>query len=158
MGLAIRLGLVAHIACASFASAALAHPPARIIALPGPEGAAGSGSYAISADSRTVGGWTRDPSTLLQVAFAWRIDGDRVEGFLLGDLPGGINNSSVQSVSANGKIMIGPALSDAGQEAFRWTAETGMVALDDLPGGTHHAYASDLTADGLVIAGYLQLR
>lgn len=71
----------------------------------------------------------------------------------LGDLPGGNYHSSPSEVSADGSTVVGSGKSDAGSEAFRWTAETGMVGLGDLPGGDVHSTASGVSADGSVVVG-----
>ena len=53
----------------------------------------------------------------------------------LGDLPGGFTFSHAQAISSDGRVIIGQSHSaestddDDTGEAFRWTAETGMVAL-----------------------------
>ena len=41
-----------------------------------------------------------------------------------------------------------------GREAFRWTAETGMIRLGDLPGGAIDAAALDVSADGSIVVGW----
>jgi probable HAF family extracellular repeat protein len=54
----------------------------------------------------------------------------------LGDLPGGDLSSFALGVSADGSVVVGAGNSAAGNEAFRWTAATGMAGLGDLPGGS----------------------
>jgi probable HAF family extracellular repeat protein len=71
----------------------------------------------------------------------------------LGDLPGGKTESWTGGVSADGQVVVGQSASSAGTEAFRWTAETGMVGLGDLPGGIFYSEATGISADGMVIAG-----
>ena len=53
----------------------------------------------------------------------------------LGDLPGGRFQSAAIGVSGDGHVVVGEGSSPQGREAFRWTAETGMIGLGDLPGG-----------------------
>ena len=52
----------------------------------------------------------------------------------LGDLPGGVFQSSARDVSADGAVVVGASRSAAGLLAFRWDAVNGMVSLGDLPG------------------------
>jgi probable HAF family extracellular repeat protein len=72
----------------------------------------------------------------------------------LGDLPGGAFNSAAYGVSADGSVVVGTGTTDAGEQAFRWTAATGMVSLGNLP---DHSFltsgASRVSADGSVIVG-----
>ena len=75
----------------------------------------------------------------------------------LGDLPGGLVGSSANGVSWQGTVIVGDSHSeDSGSsyEAFRWTAETGMLGLGDLPGGDFWSAGLDVSADGTVIVGY----
>lgn len=59
--------------------------------------------------------------------------------------------SEAYAVSADGSTVVGQVAS-SGYEAFRWTAETGMVGLGTLPaGGSTTAY--NISADGSVIVG-----
>ena len=73
----------------------------------------------------------------------------------LGDLPGGTFFSLAFDVSNDGDTVVGRSTSASGVEAFRWTAETGMMAgLGDLPGGGFSSQARGVSADGSVIVGY----
>ncbi|HWP30436.1 MAG TPA: hypothetical protein VNK96_01735 [Fimbriimonadales bacterium] len=72
----------------------------------------------------------------------------------LGDLPGGNFESVALGVSADGSVVVGYSKSANGQEAFRWTEDTGMVGLGDLPGSSFYSVASGASADGSVIVGY----
>lgn len=49
--------------------------------------------------------------------------------------PAGPSTARRLAVSANGRVVVGVSQSASGPQAFRWTAETGMVGLGDLPGG-----------------------
>jgi probable HAF family extracellular repeat protein len=62
-------------------------------------------------------------------------------------------NSEAFGVSANGSVIVGAQSHQAGhREAFRWTAESGMIGLGFLPGHTtSSAYA--VSADGSVVVG-----
>lgn len=67
----------------------------------------------------------------------------------LGDLPGRRFWSVPFAVSADGSTIVGvgvSAESGSNGEAFRWTAETGMVRLGDFRG-------SDVSGDGSVVVG-----
>ena len=43
-------------------------------------------------------------------------------------------------------------------EAFRWTEETGTVALGDLPGGTFRSAAYGVSGDGSIVVGHANLQ
>jgi probable HAF family extracellular repeat protein len=75
----------------------------------------------------------------------------------LGLLPGG-DSASAQGVSGDGSVIVGLGKSYNTPEydefeAFKWTADTGMVGLGDLPGGSFDSVARDVTADGATIVG-----
>jgi probable HAF family extracellular repeat protein len=72
----------------------------------------------------------------------------------LGDLPGGEFISDALGVSADGSVVVGVSSSKNGFEAFRWTAEVGMVGLGDLPGGAFESGAVAVSADGSVVVGH----
>ena len=58
-------------------------------------------------------------------------------------------------VSADGSVIVGSSNYDSGlAEAFRWTAETGMVGLGDLPGGAFSSQALGVSADGSIVVGH----
>lgn len=73
----------------------------------------------------------------------------------LGDLTGGDFSSRASDTSFDGSVVTGWSHSASGEpwEAFRWTANTGMVPLGDLPGGSYASTASGISADGHVIVG-----
>jgi len=71
----------------------------------------------------------------------------------LGDLPGGGNSSSGLGVSANGTVAVGSSRSSQEDEAFRWTASEGMVAIGSLDGGRFRQ-PMGVSADGSVIVGW----
>ncbi len=102
------------------------------------------GSAAISADDSVVA--SRDNSTTVTYdqAAVWTVGGGMVG---LGDLPGGptTSGSTANAASSDGSVIVGygtaagrPIPSGGStaltQEAFRWTAATGMVSLGVLPG------------------------
>ena len=57
------------------------------------------------------------------------------------------------AVNADGSVVVGRGTSSNGDEAFRWTEGTGMVALGDLAGGSFYSYANAVNADGSVVVG-----
>jgi len=71
----------------------------------------------------------------------------------LGDLPGGIIESSANGLSSDGSTVVGESKSAAGLEAFRWRADTGILGLGDLPGGAFQSKADAVSADGSVVVG-----
>jgi probable HAF family extracellular repeat protein len=73
----------------------------------------------------------------------------------LGDLPGGGFNSIASSLSSDGSIVVGYGTTSQGEQAFRWTKETGMVGLGNLSNGSFRGtWANDVSAQGTVIVGY----
>jgi probable HAF family extracellular repeat protein len=74
-------------------------------------------------------------------------------GHLPGYLSGGQISSSAQAVSADGSVVAGMSCVEQDCEAFRWTADEGMVGLGDLPGGEFYSVGMDVSADGFVVVG-----
>lgn len=75
-------------------------------------------------------------------AFRWTATGEMQS---LGAL-GPYGNSAALAVNSDGSVIVG----ESGTQAFRWTAETGMVALGSLPVSCS---ARAVNADGSVIVG-----
>jgi probable HAF family extracellular repeat protein len=71
----------------------------------------------------------------------------------LGDLPGGLVDSRVGAVSADGAVVAARSVSASGTEAVIWTAGNGLVAIGDLDGGSVFASSTALSADATVIVG-----
>ena len=72
----------------------------------------------------------------------------------LGHLEGGMPAYSVPwDISARGAIVVGESQSANGREAYRWSADTGMVALGSLGGADFFSTAWRISTEGLVIAG-----
>jgi probable HAF family extracellular repeat protein len=72
----------------------------------------------------------------------------------LGNLPGGDPPHSIPwDISPNGTIVVGESQSPNGLEAYRWSADTGMVALGSLGGEDFFSTAWRISADGRVIVG-----
>ncbi len=71
----------------------------------------------------------------------------------LGVLSGG-NNSWAYGVSGDGTTVVGCSQSTPGPQAFRWTADEGMIGLGDLPGGgLYGSSGKRVSADGSVVVG-----
>jgi len=66
----------------------------------------------------------------------------------LGDLPGGAAASYATAVSAAGNVIVGWSLSEQGDEAFRWTRDSGISGL-----GGNQSRANDVSPNGHVIVG-----
>lgn len=106
----------------------------------------GAVTNGISRDGRVIVGALQDASLLPEAAY-W------VEGsapVTLGYLTGG-NQSTARAASADGSVIVGMAGTFSGQNAFRWTAATGMVDLGKL--GSFNSEALDVSADGAIVVG-----
>lgn len=119
-----------------------------------PGGILESRAFGISADGSTIVGDSRS-ATGLQ-AFRWRLETGMVG---LGDLPGGAFEGTGIGVSADGSVVVGSSSSTGStilgrEEAFRWTAATGMVGLGDLPGGVFLSEAFAAPNQGAMVVGY----
>jgi len=106
-----------------------------------------SAAIATSADgSIVVGHGNSTQSGGNDEAFRWT---DSTGLVSLGDLPGGIYFSSAGDISADGAVIVGSSASGLpGGEAFRWTAQGGMMGL-----GAARSSANGVSADGGVIVG-----
>jgi probable HAF family extracellular repeat protein len=72
----------------------------------------------------------------------------------LGNLvPNQNSHDTAFGVSADGSVIVGQSGDDLTQEAFRWTATTGMAGLGHLPGGVATSAATGVSADGSVVVG-----
>ena len=71
----------------------------------------------------------------------------------LGDLDGGGFFSNAWAVSTDGSVVVGEGDAEAGNEAFRWTSDGGMIGRDDSLDGGHWNEARGVSADGSVIVG-----
>ena len=70
----------------------------------------------------------------------------------LGDLPGGDFSSVAYDVSADGSTVVGESISDAGVEAFSWTAATSMVDFGGAASPPSGAAA--VSANGNTVVGW----
>lgn len=71
----------------------------------------------------------------------------------VGDLDGGIYESRVNAISADGRTVVGQSFSGATQEAFVWTREGGIQAIPGAPAGYDESEATGVSGDGSVIVG-----
>lgn len=120
-----------------------------------PGGIFDSQALGVSADGSVVVGI--GTAALGLEAFRWTASGGMVG---LGDLPGGPFTSGAFGISDDGAVVVGSGnavLTDTAvvtAEAFRWTADGGMVGLGDLPGGIFLSLPEGVSADGSVVVGY----
>ena len=101
---------------------------------------------AVSADGTVVVGANWDEAGCCE-AFRWAADSELVR---LGRLPAD-TQSIAHAVSADGSVIVGRSESASGEEAFRWTQETGMVGLGTPPGCRRKSASWGVSADGSVI-------
>ena len=71
----------------------------------------------------------------------------------LGYLTGG-SCSEATAVSADGSVVVGTSCTASGVQAFRWTADTGIVAIP-IPDGLTDSWATDISADADFLLGYV---
>ena len=71
----------------------------------------------------------------------------------LGDLPGGSFSSVANSVSANGKYVVGAGATASGNRGFVWTLSGGLVQLDALTGAATPTAAANAVSNNGVIVG-----
>ncbi len=148
-------GQAADTAGASVAAAWYGH---GLVALPRLAGSAGGVAFGISADGRTCVG-SSSITNDSYLATLWNGAG----ALALGDLPGGTRACAAYAASADGSRVVGFATTTAGEEAFLWTAATGMRRLQDiliaaglgphLRGWTLNR-AAGISYDGRTIVGY----
>ena len=113
-----------------------------------PGGDISSGALAVSADGSTVVGYSSVAGGY--EAVRWRRESGLVS---LGEFSGGLHRGRGFDVSADGSVVVGLSSSANGtipefDEAFRWTAATGMVSAGELPGSQFYGRAFTVTHDG----------
>jgi uncharacterized membrane protein len=111
-------------------------------------------AHAVSADGSIVVGQRFSDGVI--EAFRWTVDQGLVG---LGNLRGGNGLSRAFGISADGSTIVGesmwatpPGTTGWGPQAFRWTADAGIVGLGLLPGSSS-TRAMAVSADGSVIVG-----
>ena len=104
---------------------------------------------AVSADGIVTVGNCEMPG-IGQFAYRWTVAGG---GQLLGDLPGGADNSIAYDTSDDGTVIVGRGNSNYGGEAFVWSASGGIAGLGDLPGGAFSSSAAAVSGNGRFAVG-----
>lgn len=102
----------------------------------------------VSADGQTIVGYASTPGTASDEAFVWTSKTGMIG---LGFLGTAHDTSYANAVSSDGTIVVGSSWNGSAQQAFRWTAQSGMVPLIGLPGDSR---AFSVSADGSVAVGY----
>lgn len=112
-----------------------------------PGGSYSSSAIGVSGNGSVVVGVGQSPeSGSNNVATLWT----QTSGLMsLGVLQGGVYSSAAIAVSDDGAVVVGFSSSDLNDQAFRWTAATGMVGL-----GLARSQATGVSSDGQVIAGH----
>lgn len=122
------------------------------------------GSYAagVSADGSVIAGYSSKDGNVYLEAFRWTQEGGMVGlGAVAGD-----NFSFAKGISADGKVIVGVSRHlfsryDATQQAFRWSAATGMQSVTDwlakagvvVPSDMQLTTAVATNADGSIVVG-----
>lgn len=117
-----------------------------------PGGSPGNQASAISADGGTAVGWSGSARASIE-ACRWQADGHPVA---VGDLDGGLFQSSAVDVSADARILVGYGTDEGGTQPCRWTADGVVAALGQVsnPGQTPVSGVSlGVSADGSVVVG-----
>lgn len=84
-------------------------------------------------------------------AVTWAADGSST---VLGMLPGDAE-ATATAVSRDGSTVVGASKNSNGSHrAFRWTRQTGLVALGSDPAGLLGSYATSVSGDGRLIVGW----
>jgi probable HAF family extracellular repeat protein len=115
-------------------------------------------AYAANADGSVAAGYAVIVPLYADIEiFRWTAAGGIQ---ILGDIPGGLTNSTARGISADGNTIVGFGSSAAStavcgicQEAFKWTAQTGFVPLGDLDGGNFDSHATAISGNGQIIVG-----
>jgi len=115
-------------------------------------------ALATSSDGSVIVGYGAAPNGDWPDPTRWSdADGVAYLGYLLPGTTG--VDSSALAVSGDGAVVVGYSASSnswlPGQnEAFRWTAQGGMLGLGDLEGGAFSSSALGVSADGSVVVGF----
>jgi probable HAF family extracellular repeat protein len=128
---------------------------AGLVGLPAANPAFDTAAYAVSWDGAVVVGTAPYDRFGNRGAALWRASTSWV---LLGALPGvPFAVGAAYGASPDGAVIVGWGASGpqgTATEAFRWTAQDGMVGLGDLPGGNFFSSAYAVSANGSVIVGF----
>jgi len=105
----------------------------------------------LSSDGLVIAGSGRTAAGELTRAFRWTAE----DGPYWLGCPCTFSHSEAFGISADGSVIAGVGrLLDGHEEAVRWTAEDGLVALGDLAGGSTTSEATAVSRDGQVIVGH----
>jgi len=105
--------------------------------------------WGVSGDGRVAVGLSSQTNGIESVMYK---DGELVG---LGQLPAtGLSLvGKAWDASRDGSVIVGWSRSQGGNEAYRWTEATGLVALGDLPGGLLSSRAFAVSGDGSTVVG-----
>jgi uncharacterized membrane protein len=121
---------------------------------PAPTPVLGGNMVAVSDDGTVVAGNFFDASVGATVAGVWT----QATGWQsLGLLPGGTCGTeypAAYDISGDGTVIVGLGWGGCDSKAFRWTAATGMVALEHLANGVNRCSA--ISGDGSAMGGFAQ--
>ena len=109
--------------------------------------------YGVSSDGSVLVG--RAWLTGIERTRGWAYRWTETDGFMNLEPPRGDDyyvGSTATALSADGRVVVGDSVFNGTRQAFRWTKESGMVALGTLPGETY-SEARALSGDGLVVVG-----
>lgn len=124
---------------------------------------ASSEAFAANYDGERVAGSTRvaidgniHGRSFYDQAWLWSEAGGTVLLGYLAEASLAIRQSEALAISADGATVVGYSNTSAsgGFEAFRWSAESGMLGLGDFLGGPVNSLANDISASGNAIVGY----
>jgi len=118
-----------------------------------PGGPFESRATATSGDGAVVVGFGSTDTSEDHEAFRWTLASQQFEGLGFLDADTGVF-SVAEDVTPDGDVVVGRSRSRQGQEAFRWTRETGMVGLGSLPSPFFRSSARAVSADGSVVVGW----
>ena len=134
------LGVVWSDRAGSSPSAAAGFSPLEIIGSPN----------ALSADGGVIVGQFVPAGATVVHAFRWTEAGGQID---LGIFPGADESGAI-AASADGEVVVGFSGFFARMPPpWRWTSQTGFVALGPMPPGFFAGQANDVSADGTVVVG-----
>jgi len=117
-------------------------------------GGSSSCAHAVSGDGKVVVGGGASGSSGRREAFRWTAtDGILGLGFM------GRFYSDASDVSGDGLVIVGYVADRSATghpKAFRWTRDSGMVALDKVPDGHNATWARSVSCNGSVVVGECQ--
>lgn len=99
----------------------------------------------VSDDGNFVAGRAFPPGSPISAAARWSED----DIIALGELEPGDFPVLATSISSDGSIVVGIS----GEQAYRWTEQTGMVGLGFLPGFDDYSTTQSISGNGKVIGG-----